>query len=204
MTFRYFHPIAFNAVRFTVSSAAMFLVLKMRGEGLRIAAHDIRQILWLGFIANAFYQFLFVLGLARTGAGNGALIMALSPVFAFLIGVATGRERFSRGVLIGIIMSLAGVAAIVAFGSEGISFAGSWRGDLLMMAASICWGWQSAESTRLLGKYGPRQIRPDSANGCDDDRRDSHDGADVAAMDHRAAVAEHCAHRMAGPGLFGA
>ena len=158
MTFRYFHPIAFNAVRFTVSSAAMFLVLKMRGEGLRIAAHDIRQILWLGFIANAFYQFLFVLGLARTGAGNGALIMALSPVFAFLIGVATGRERFSRGVLIGIIMSLAGVAAIVAFGSEGISFAGSWRGDLLMMAASICWGWQSAESTRLLGKYGPIRL----------------------------------------------
>ena len=158
MTFRYFHPIAFNAVRFTVSSAAMFLVLKMRGEGLRIASHDIRSILWLGFIANAFYQFLFVLGLARTGAGNGALIMALSPVFAFLIGVAMGRERFSRGVLIGIIMSLAGVAAIVAFGSEGISFAGSWRGDLLMMAASICWGWQSAESTRLLGKYGPIRL----------------------------------------------
>ncbi len=119
---------------------------------------DIRRILWLGFIANAFYQFLFVLGLARTGAGNGALIMALSPVFAFLIGVAMGRERFSRGVLIGIIMSLAGVAAIVAFGSEGISFAGSWRGDLLMMAASICWGWQSAESTRLLGKYGPIRL----------------------------------------------
>ena len=158
MTFRYFHPIAFNAVRFTVSSAAMFLVLKMRGEGLRIASHDIRRILWLGFITNAFYQFLFVLGLARTGAGNGALIMALSPVFAFLIGVAMGRERFSRGVLVGIIMSLAGVAAIVAFGSEGISFAGSWRGDLLMMAASICWGWQSAESTRLLGKYGPIRL----------------------------------------------
>ena len=158
MTFRYFHPIAFNAVRFTVSSAAMFLVLKMRGEGLRIASHDIRSILWLGFIANAFYQFLFVLGLARTGAGNGALIMALSPVFAFLIGVAMGRERFSRGVLMGIIMSLAGVAAIVAFGSEGISFAGSWRGDLLMMAASLCWGWQSAESTRLLGKYGPIRL----------------------------------------------
>ena len=158
MTFRYFHPIAFNAVRFTVSSAAMFLVLKMRGEGLRIASHDIRRILWLGFITNAFYQFLFVLGLARTGAGNGALIMSLSPVFAFLIGVAVGRERFSRGVLMGIIMSLAGVAAIVAFGSEGISFAGSWRGDLLMMAASLCWGWQSAESTRLLGKYGPIRL----------------------------------------------
>ena len=158
MVFRYFHPIAFNAVRFTISSAAMFLVLKIRGEGLRIARQDFRHIFWLGFIANAFYQFLFVLGLARTGAGNGALIMALSPVFAFLIGVAMGRERFSRAVLIGIVMSLAGVAGIVALGSEGISFAGSWRGDLLIIAASICWGWQSAESTRLLGRYGPIRL----------------------------------------------
>src|SRR5436309_1209720 len=70
MTFRYFHPITFNAVRFTVSSAAMFLIMKMLGEALRIASHDIRSILWLSFIANAFYQFLFVLGLSRTGAGN--------------------------------------------------------------------------------------------------------------------------------------
>src|SRR2546427_2163276 len=135
--YRYFHPIAFNAVRFVTSSTAMFLVLKMRGEALRIAREDIRTVLWLGFLANAFYQFLFALGLDRTGAGNGALIMALSPVFAFLIGVAMGRERFSRSVLAGIIMSLAGVAAIVVVGSQGVSFEGSWRGDLLMIAASI-------------------------------------------------------------------
>src|SRR5437867_12340916 len=111
MTFRYFHPIAFNAVRFTVSSAAMFLVLKVRGEGLRIASPDIRRIRWLGFITNAFYQFLFALGLAMTGSGNCALIMALLPVIAFLIGVVMGRERFIRGVLIGVMVSLVGVLA---------------------------------------------------------------------------------------------
>jgi len=158
MTFKYFHPIAFNAVRFSISSAAMFLVLKIRGEGLGVAQQDIRQIVWLGFIGNTVYQFLFALGLARTGAGNSALIMALSPVFAFLVGVAMGRERFSRTVLAGIIMSLAGVAGIVVSGPEGLSFGESWRGDLLMMTASIIWGWQSAESTRLLGRYGPIRL----------------------------------------------
>lgn len=156
--YRYFHPIAFNAVRFLTSSAAMFLVLKMRGEALRIAREDIRTVLWLGFLANAFYQFLFALGLARTRAGNGALIMALSPVFAFLIGVAMKREHFSSSMLTGIIMSLAGVTAIVVFGSEGVSFGESWRGDLMMIGSAVCWGWQSAESTRLLGKYGPIRL----------------------------------------------
>ena len=154
LLYRYFHPIAFNAVRFLISSAAMILVLKFRGDALRIDRRDIRGILWLGFLANALYQFLFVLGLARTRAGNGALIMALSPVFAFLIGVAMKREHFSSGILTGIIMSLAGVTTIVLFGSEGVSFGESWRGDLLMIGAAVCWGWQSAGSTHLLAKYG--------------------------------------------------
>ena len=152
--YQYFHPIAFTSIRFVVSSAAMFLVLKVRGEALRIARQDIGAILWLGFLANTVYQFLFVLGLARTRAGNGALMMAVSPVFAFLIGVLSKREHFSAGVLIGIVMSLAGVTAIVVFGSQTVSFSDSWHGDLLMIGAAACWGWQSAESTRLLPKYG--------------------------------------------------
>ena len=156
--YRYFHPIAFNAVRFVTSSTAMLLILKIRGESLRIARQDIRSVLWLGFVANALYQFFFALGLARTRAGNGALLMALSPVFAFLIGVAMKRENFSPGVLTGIILSLVGVTAIVVFGAEGISFEGTWKGDLMMICAAACWGWQSAESTRLLGKYGPIRL----------------------------------------------
>jgi drug/metabolite transporter (DMT)-like permease len=156
--FRYFHPIAFNAVRFVISSTAMLLVLKVRREPLRIAREDIPRVLWLGFLANAVYQFFFSLGLARTRAGNSALLMALSPVFAFLIGVAMKREHFSPGVLTGIILSLAGVVAIVVFGGESISFGDSWRGDLMMIGASVIWGWQSAESTRLLGKYGPIRL----------------------------------------------
>src|SRR5947207_8633714 len=111
--YQYFHTIAFTTLRFVVSSMAMFLVLKVRGEALRIARQDIRAILWLGFLGNTLYQFLFVLGLARTRAGNGALMMALSPVFAFLIGVLSKREHFSSGVLAGIVMSLVGVTAIV-------------------------------------------------------------------------------------------
>src|SRR6266498_3672507 len=86
--YRYFHPITFNAVRFVISSITMMLVLKFRGENLHIDRRDIPRTLWLGFLANTCYPVLFVLGLDRTTAGNAALLMALTPVFAFLIGVA--------------------------------------------------------------------------------------------------------------------
>ena len=156
--YSYFHPIAFNSVRFAISSIAMLAILKVRGDTGRIDRKDWPGILWLAFLGNTLYPFLFVLGLARTRAGTAALLMALTPVFAFLIGVAMKKERFSTGVLTGIILSMAGAAAIVILGTSEVSFAASWTGDVLMIAAAVCWAWQSAESTRLLPKYGPIRL----------------------------------------------
>lgn len=154
----YIHPIAFNAVRFVIACTTMTALLKFRGASLRIAREDLPGILKIGFISNALYQFVFFLGLQRSKAGNAGLFMALTPIFAYLIGVFTKRERFSRGILGGITLSLAGVATIVLFGSSEVSFGGTWRGDLLMISAAFCWGWYSAESTKLLGKYGALRL----------------------------------------------
>ena len=154
VAYHYFHPIVFNAIRFTIASITMMTIITARGEKLRIEREDRGGIIWLGILGNTLYQFFYMFGLARTSAGNAALLMALSPVFAFLIGVATKRERFSPGILTGIVLSLAGAAAIVVFGSAQLSFAGSWVGNLLMISAAVFWGWQSAEATRFLPKYG--------------------------------------------------
>src|SRR5262249_52374118 len=139
LMYRYFHPITFNAIRFVISSLTMLAVLKMSGETARIDRQDLRRILWLGFLGNTMYPFIFVLGLDRTKAGNAALLMALTPVFAFLIGVATKTEHFSSGVLTGIILSFAGTATIVLFGANEVSLTGSWVGNLLMIGAAIFW-----------------------------------------------------------------
>jgi drug/metabolite transporter (DMT)-like permease len=99
-----------------------------------------------------------VLGLDRTKAGNAALIMALAPIFAFLIGVAMRKERFNPAVLLGIILSFSGTAAIIVFSSKSVSLSESSAGDLLMIGAAFCWAWQSVESTKLLPKYGPIRL----------------------------------------------
>ena len=156
--YRYFSPITFNAIRFVIASAAMVLTLKARGERAFPDWKDTRRVMWLGLLGNTLYPFIFVLGLDRTKAGNAALLMALTPVFAFLIGLGMKKEQFSMGVLIGIILSLSGAAAIVLFGRSEVSFSVSWQGDLLMIASAVFWAWQSVESTRLLPKYGPIRL----------------------------------------------
>src|SRR5262249_28277210 len=128
------------------------------GQGAQIDRKDLRGILWLGFLGNTLYPFIFVLGLDRTKAGNAALLMTLTPVFAFLIAVAMKKEHFRAAIVIGITLSFTGAAAIVFFGANELSIIDSWLGNLLMIAAAVCWAWQSAESTRLLPKYGPMRL----------------------------------------------
>jgi drug/metabolite transporter (DMT)-like permease len=136
----------------------MIVLLKLQRSTLHIDREDMKAVIWLGFLGNPLYQFFFAFGLERTRAGNAGLLMALTPVFAYLIGIFMKREKFSPGVLAGIILSLCGVAAIVLFGSAGISFTGTWRGDLMMIAAAFLWGWYSADSTKLLVKYGTLRL----------------------------------------------
>ena len=156
--YRDFHPLAFNALRFTVASLAMLLLLLWTGGGFRIDREDRRAFLALGLIGSSIYQVLFVLGLERTKAGNGGLFMALTPIFAYLVSVFTNRERFHRGVLTGIILSLVGVSIIVLFGSAEISFAGTWPGDLMMISAAFCWGAYTAGTSPLIRKYGAIRV----------------------------------------------
>jgi drug/metabolite transporter (DMT)-like permease len=156
--YRYFNPIAFNALRFTISSVTMLIILRLRHENAHIQREHRGRLLWLAALGNTVYPFVFVLGLNRTKAGNAALLMALTPVFSFLIGVAMRKEHFSTGVLTGIVLSFAGTAAIVVFGRNELSFSDLWVGDLLMILAAFCWAWQSVESTHLLPSYGPIRL----------------------------------------------
>jgi drug/metabolite transporter (DMT)-like permease len=154
VAYRSFHPLAFNAVRFLMCSVIMAGLMKLRPPKVRFERKDLKSILWLGFLVNTLYQFLFVLGLDRTKAGNASLVLALVPIFAFLIGVFTRQEAFSRRVVAGIVISFAGVGVIVGLGSAGLSLSGTWRGDLMMIGAAFVWGWYTARSIPLLMKYG--------------------------------------------------
>src|SRR5262245_62711408 len=131
--YRYFHPIAFNAVRFTVSSLTMLAILSRHRSDIHFDKKDLRRIIWLGFLGNTMYPFIFVIGLDRTRAGNAALLMALTPIFAFLIGVAMKKEHFSAGVLAGIILSMAGASSIVLFGTSKLADLVLWSGGLFMV-----------------------------------------------------------------------
>jgi len=156
--YRYFHPFAFNALRFTLTSVTMLAILKAAGKPLRVDRADLPAVAGLALVSTTAYHFLFSLGLAHTLAGNSAVVMAFSPIFAYGMGVLLQREKPSALVAGGIALSAAGVVAIAASSPRGLALGGSWRGDLLTLGAAFCWGFYTGSSGRLLEKYGTLRL----------------------------------------------
>jgi len=108
-----FNPVAFTGLR--VGTAALFLVLVAVARGrFSLPRRDVIGLLMAGVIGNGMYQLFFVHGVARTRAGNAALIVAAAPAVIALFARLRGLERVKRMTLIGIALSMLGVGLVIA------------------------------------------------------------------------------------------
>lgn len=133
-----FSPPALTGLR--VALAALFLIgVAYTGARPKLARRDIMLLLLLGVLGNGLYQLFFVHGIARTRAGNAALIVGAAPAFIALFARLRGVERVRRLTLAGIALSVAGVALVFA-GSAGTSNGeATLLGSLLVFGGVLCW-----------------------------------------------------------------
>lgn len=146
-------PVAFNGVRVALAALALLLIALAWG-GPVPSRRDMLTLLALGVLGNGIYQLLFAEGIARTRAGEAALVVGGSPALIALLGRATGVETTTRRGVAGIALSMFGVALIVLARANAGSgpHGGSLVGDLLVLIGSICW----AVYTVLLVPYTKR------------------------------------------------
>lgn len=151
------HPLAFNALRFVLAGAFLFAVQRARaprGGGEPIARRDWPALVALGILGNTVYQVFFILGLDATLAGNSALVLSMTPVFITLLSVTFRHERVSPVAWAGVTVSFAGVALVIAGGAR-VALAGhTVRGDLLTLAASLCWALYTVALSPYVRRYG--------------------------------------------------
>jgi drug/metabolite transporter (DMT)-like permease len=152
-------PLAFNGLRLLLASTLFLVALGIArpGRGLRrIPARDWLAIGALGLIGHFVYQLCFISGLSRTTAGNSSLILGCSPVAVALLTSAAGHERVGARGWVAIALSVVGVYVLV--GRAPSVAAESFAGDLLTIAAVLCWSVYTVGSRTLLGRYTPLQL----------------------------------------------
>jgi drug/metabolite transporter (DMT)-like permease len=152
-------PMAFNALRFSVASALLTLVLALSEGGFLLHKSDLKGILILGVVGHTVYQFLFINGIARTTASLSSLMMATCPVFVMLLSLLIERRRPSSNMLLGASLSLIGVFLLVYGSRQSLASAGEHvLGATLVLAGSICWAVYTVLSKSHLARYSPLRI----------------------------------------------
>jgi drug/metabolite transporter (DMT)-like permease len=131
-------PLAFNGVRVGVAAVALLALAVATSRTPWPSRRDLAAVLALGALGNGVYQIFFIEGIARTGAGTAALILAASPAVVALIGRFLGVERVSSRAVWGIALSIVGVALVMLGGREGLGHT-SRVGNLLMFAGCVAW-----------------------------------------------------------------
>jgi drug/metabolite transporter (DMT)-like permease len=122
-----------------VLASGLLLVLTRRLEGSEpLPPGALQRLVLLGVVGNTLYQLGFISGLARTTASNSALILASMPSVVALIATGLRLEPFRPRVLGGVLVATVGVVLVVAARATGFG-GGTLAGDLLTLAAVLCW-----------------------------------------------------------------
>lgn len=150
-----FSPVAFTGLR--VVTAAIFLLIVAYGRGgatagsgesfrtrmlgTVLSTRDLIRLLLLGLLGNGLYQLFFVHGVARTRAGNASLIVGAAPAFIALVARARGLERAKLTTLLGIGLSVAGVALVIIGSASSGANGGQTTllGSVLVFFGVLCW-----------------------------------------------------------------
>jgi drug/metabolite transporter (DMT)-like permease len=133
-------PLAFNGIRVALAAVALLAITAtLRGGAL--SRRDLLVLLALGVLGNGVYQLLFIEGIARTRAGNAALVMAATPAFIALLGRMLRVERVVARGWFGIALSIGGIALVVFGAAERVEGEGhsTLVGNLLVLGGSLSW-----------------------------------------------------------------
>ncbi len=157
-------PLAFNALRFTLSTLATFAVLQWQARGLderrplRLPLRDAGRMILLGLLGHGIYQVLFANGIARTAPGNASLIMATSPIWVAILGRLLRIERINRLMALGILISFAGITLLVTSGGKVSLDSSTLLGDVLVLGCAMLWAAYTVGSKPVLAHYSPLEL----------------------------------------------
>jgi drug/metabolite transporter (DMT)-like permease len=150
-------PLAFNGARVALAASALMAIVAVAG-GPRPSRRDALALLGLGVLGNGLYQVCFIEGVARTRAGNAALVLAATPAFIALIGRLLRVERVSRRGWMGIALSLAGIALVTFGAARGTVGRGTLAGNLLVLGGALCWSLFTVLVKPLSARVDPLRV----------------------------------------------
>ncbi len=144
-------PFTLAVLRFSIALLVMVPVASLSWAAAGRYRLPWRTLALLGATGVTLYFGLQNLSLARTSASDAGLIAGSVPAITAALSALVLKERIGRTRLLGILISVAGVAGVALAGTSS-GTPGTLAGDLLMVGAALSW----AVYTMLIKKSGSR------------------------------------------------
>lgn len=149
---RGFEPLLAALLRFVLAGAVLYLAWRLFGGKERKAQSatraEVGRLALLGLVSLTIYIIPENLGIARTSAGEAAVLAGAIPVFVLILNTFTLREPNGARQWAGVFISFAGIVGLVWFGT-GIG-GGTLLGNLLVLGASLAVAVYTLMARRLL------------------------------------------------------
>lgn len=146
-------PVTIAAFRFGIGIAALLPLALL----LRSALPRGRD--WLGAAALGvmFFAVFFVfynIAMGYTTAARGALALSTLPLWTMVVAALLGAEPLTGRKTLGVLVAVGGVA-IALFAGLAAAPTGAWRGDLIMVGATVCMAFYNVWSRPFIARSSP-------------------------------------------------
>ena len=128
--------------------------LALRAGQMRCERRDLLPIALLGIIQFGILIALLNDALRYIPAARAAVIFATTPLLTMILAVALGHEQLTSARLLGVLLTIAGVAfALGEKAAQGGGAAGQWHGELAAFGSALCGAICSVSYRPYLRKY---------------------------------------------------
>lgn len=152
-----FPPLTAAGLRLALASAlyAPLLWLNRRTAPLP-DRRDLPLLLWLAFSGYLLFNVLYFLALERTTATHAVLVWGAQPIVTAVLAALLIGERVSRRAVLGVLISTAGVALIVATSLNAATAHGAdLIGDLMLVSLMVSWVFYTVASRTAMRRLSP-------------------------------------------------
>lgn len=143
-------------IRFGIASVAIFLWARITGRSFEIKKKQVFQLIIIAIVFTAQLS-LFYLGLSKSNASRGTLLVNFQPFFTlFLAHFFIPGDRITKRKIMGMLLGFAGVA-FVFLEKKGVA-SDFEVGDVMILTAAFLWSCNAVYTKRIISAFKPFQI----------------------------------------------
>ncbi|OIK10748.1 hypothetical protein BIV60_19955 [Bacillus sp. MUM 116] len=151
-----FPTLTITSLRVFTAAISVFLILSFF-KMLRLPnKKELRYILAAGFFNVVCHHFFLSMGLVKTTASNGGLILGLGPLLSTIVAFLFLKNRVTVPKVLGIVLGFSGVAFIVVSGNGGLSLNGISNGDLFVFLSILTQSYSFVLIKKISDTLDPR------------------------------------------------